>query len=127
MSVVKRVLALGLIVIGGFVGYQLSDPLYDAAAGSLCGHHAANHQLTLEEAHGRAAGYLAFRSFPEFACRFSDSSGPPVWIDENDGIIEPTWPYRSLRIAAWGIWVGGIIAGAGAASKLGLFDTRSMS
>jgi GNAT superfamily N-acetyltransferase len=43
------------VVVLGFLGPQLADPLYDAAARSICSAHAADHGLVLIEANGRPA------------------------------------------------------------------------
>jgi hypothetical protein len=74
----------------------------------------------LVEADGRPHGRRGFRHFPDYACRFTDATGSTVLVDENDGLIEPTWTYRALRIAGWLSWVLGVVAGVGVSAAFGL-------
>lgn len=116
----KAVLALGIIAVLGFLGFQVADPLYDAAARTICSNYAEDEGLVLVEARGMPTGRLAFSSFPDYSCRFRDSAGSAVFVDENDRLIEPTWTYRALRAAGWLAWIVGIVAGVGISAALGL-------
>ena len=117
---VKAVLALGIVVVLGFLGFRVADPLYDAAARSICSSYAGDQELVLVEARGAPSGRLGFASFPNYSCRFSDKAGHPVFVDENDGLVEPTWEYRGWRAAGWLAWVSSIAAGVGLSWRLGL-------
>jgi len=117
---VKALLALGIVVVLGFLGFRVSDPLYDAAARSICSPYAADQGLVLVEARGSPAGRPAFASFPNYSCDFTDSTGRTVFVDENDGLIEHTWTYRGWRAAGWLAWVSCIAAGVGLSWYLGL-------
>jgi hypothetical protein len=117
---VKAVLALGIITALGFLGFQVADPLYDAAARTICSNHAEDEGLVLVEARGTPTGRFGFSSFPDYSCRFRDSAGSAVFVDENDRLIEPTWTYRALRAAGWLAWVVGIVAGVGISAAFGL-------
>ena len=114
----KSILALGTIAVFGFLGYRISDPLYDAAARSICSEHAEDQGLV--DARGAQTGRLAFRAFPDYSCEFRDPVGATVSVDENDGLIEGTWTYRALRAAGWLSWVAGIVLGVGISVALGL-------
>lgn len=116
----KAVFALGIVVVLGFVGFRIADPLYDAAARSICAPYAAEHGLVLIEARGAPPGRLGFASFPNYSCDFSDSTGRAVFVDENDGLIDHTWTYRGWRAAGWLAWVSSIAAGVGVSWYLGL-------
>ena len=116
----KPLLALGIVVVLGFLGVQVSDPLYDAAARSICSGYAAEQGLVLLEARGAPNDRPAFASFPDYSCDFSDSTGRTVFVDENDDLIEPTWTYRGWRAAGWLAWVSSIAAGVGLSWYLGL-------
>jgi hypothetical protein len=116
----KSLLALGIVLVAGFIGYQVSDPLYDAAARSICSRYAADQGLELIKARGSATGRLAFRSFPNYSCDFIDRDGSTVFVDENDRLIEPTWAYRGLRAGGWLVWTLCIAAGVGVSWHLGL-------
>ena len=116
----KALLALGIVIVLGYLGYRISDPLYDAAARSICSGYAAEQGLVLVEARGTAEGRLAFASFPDYSCDFTDPSGRLVFVDENDGLIEPTLTYYAWRIAGWVAWVGAIVVGVGLSWRLGL-------
>ena len=116
----KAALALGIVLVFGFVGFQVADPIYDAAARSICSTYAADHDLMLTEARGTPPGRLGFRYFPHYTCRFKDASGSTVFVDENDGLIEPTWAYRGLRAAGWLSWVLSLAAGVGLSAAVGL-------
>ncbi|HEX5938407.1 MAG TPA: hypothetical protein VFZ75_12100 [Actinomycetota bacterium] len=113
----KALLALGIVVV---LGFRVSDPLYDAAARSICAPYAAEQGLVLVEARGAPPGRLGFASFPNYSCDFSDSSGHTVFVDENDDLIEPTLTYRGWRIAGWLAWISAIVAGVALAWNLGL-------
>lgn len=117
---VKALLALGIVVGLGFLGFRLADPLYDAAARSMCAPYAAEQGLVLVEARGAPPGRLGFASFPNYSCDFSDPTGRTVFVDENDALIEPTWTYRGWRIAGWIAWVSAIAVGVGLSWHLGL-------
>jgi hypothetical protein len=119
---VKRILALGLVVALGYVGFRLADPLYDAAARSICSGYAADEGLVLVDARGSATGRRAFRSFPDYSCMFLDAQGGTVFVDENDGLIATSWTYRALRVAGWLAWVVGVAAGVGLAATFGLLS-----
>lgn len=116
----KALLALGIVVVLGFLGFRVSDPLYDAAARSICSAYAAEHGLKLVAARGTAHGRLAFASFPDHSCDSSDATGRAVFVDENDDLIEPTWTYRGWRAAGWLAWVSSLAAGVGLSWYLGL-------
>lgn len=116
----KPLLALGIVIVFGFLGFRISDPLYDAAARSICSTYAAAQGLELVEARGSAAGRLAFRNFPNYSCTFVDRDGDPVFVDENDGLIDPTWAYRGLRAGGWLAWALSIAAGVAVSWYLGL-------
>ena len=116
----RALAALGIVVVFGIAGFMLSDPLYDASARSICSSYAADRHLVLIEARGAPSGRLGFASFPNYSCDFSDSTGRPVFVDENDRLIEPTWAYRGWRAAGWGVWVAAIVAGVGLSVRLGL-------
>jgi hypothetical protein len=92
---VNAVLALGIVVVFGFLGALASDPLYDAAARSICSTYAADRGLELIEARGSPEGRLAFASFPNYSCDFAGPDGATIVVDENDDLIEPTWVYRA--------------------------------
>lgn len=117
---VKAVVALGIIAVLGFLGFQVADPPYDAAARTICSNYAEDEGLVLVEARGMRTGRLAFRSFPDYSCRFRDSAGSAVFVDENDRLIEPMWTYRALRAAGWLAWTVGIVAGVGISAAFGL-------
>jgi hypothetical protein len=117
---VKAVLALGIVVVFGFLGFQVADPIYDAAARSICSTYAADHGLVLSEAHGTPQGRRGYRYFPHYSCRFTDATGSSVFVDENDRLIEPTWAYRALRAAGWFAWTLSLVAGVGLSVTLGL-------
>jgi hypothetical protein len=117
---VKAFLALGIVIVFGFLGFQVADPMYDAAARSICTTYAADHGLVLIEAHGTPSGRRGFRFFPDYSCRFADSIGSTVSVDEKDRLIEPTWEYRGLRAAGWLSWTLSLAAGIGLSSALGL-------
>jgi hypothetical protein len=74
----------------------------------------------LLEARGAPPGRLGFASFPNYSCDFSDATGRTVFVNENDGLIEPTWTYRGWRIAGWLSWVSAIVAGVGLSWHFGL-------
>lgn len=116
----KAVLALGIIAVFGFLGSRLSDPLYDAAARTICSGYAEEEGLVLLDAGGLPEGELAFRSFPDYSCRFRDPGGSVVFVDESDRLIEPTWTYRALRVGGWLAWIVGIVVGVGISAALGL-------
>jgi hypothetical protein len=117
---VKPVLALGIVVALAFLGFQLADPFYDAAARSVCSTYAADHGLVLVEARGSPRGRRGFRSFPDYSCRFRDGAGSWAFVDQNDGLIEPTWTYHALRTVGWLSWVVGVATGVGVSAALGL-------
>jgi len=110
---VKAVLALGIVVVLGFLGFRVADPLYDAAARAICSSYSDDQGLTLVDARGAPSGRLGFASFPNYSCRFSDATGDTVFVDENDDRIEPTWEYRGWRAVGWFAWVSAIAAGVG--------------
>jgi hypothetical protein len=116
----KAVLALGIVIVFGFLGFRVSDPLYDAAARSVCSSYAVDHGLVLVEAGGAPSGRFGFASFPHYSCRFSDSTGDTVFVDENDRLIEPTWAYRGFRFAGWLSWISAIAGGISLSWCLGL-------
>jgi hypothetical protein len=118
---VKALLALGIVVVLGFLGFLVADPLYDAAARSICSSYAADQGLVLIEARGAPPGRLGFASFPNYSCDFSDS-GHTVFVDENDGLIDPSWEYRGWRAAGWLAWVSCLAAGVGLSFYLGLLQ-----
>jgi hypothetical protein len=116
---VKPVLALGIVIVLGFLGFQLADPVYDAAARSICSGYAEDQGVVLVEARGMPSGRLWFSSFPDYSCDFRDPGGSMVFVDENDGLIAKTWTYRGLRAAGWLAWVVPIAAGVGISAALG--------
>ena len=113
---------MGLVIVFGFVGYKLSDPIFDAAAGTICESHAANLGLVLVRADGRLAGRLAFRNFPVYSCTFTDTSGSIIFVDEQDNLLEPSWEYRGFRAAGWLTVIVTLAAGVGLSSFFGLLD-----
>ena len=116
----KAVLALGIVIVLGFLGFRVADPLYDAAARSICSSYAADQGLVLVHARGAPTGRLGFASFPNYSCRLSDSTGRTVFVDENDRLVEPTWEYRGWRAAGWFSWVFSLAAGVGLSWYFGL-------
>ena len=121
-SRMKALVALGVVIVFGFVGYKLSDPVFDGAARSICSSHAAARRLLLTEAEGRLTGRLAFRNFSIYSCTFTTPSGSPVRVEENDGLIDPTWEYRGLRSVGWLVLTASLAAGVGLSSALGLLE-----
>jgi hypothetical protein len=119
---VKPVVALGIIVVLGFLGFLVADPIHDAAARSICSTYAAEEGLVLVEARGLPAGRLGFSSFPDYSCDFRDPAGAMVFVDENDGLIDKTWTYRALRVTGWLAWVVAIAACVGISAALGLLN-----
>jgi hypothetical protein len=117
---VKAVLALGIVVVFGFLGFRVADPMWDAAARSICSTYTVDHDLVLVEARGAPPGRLGFASFPDYSCRFTDATGSAVFVDENDGLIEPTWAYRGFRAVGWLSWTLSLVAGVGLSAALGL-------
>jgi hypothetical protein len=115
-------LALGIVIVCGFLGSRGADPLYDAAAWSICSTYAADKDLELNEATGSPTGRRGFAYFPDYSCQFTDSSGTTVFVDENDRLIEPTWTYRGLRAAGWLSWVLGLAVGVGISAALRLLE-----
>jgi hypothetical protein len=113
-------LALGIVIVCGSLGFQVADPIHDAAARSICSTYAADHGLVLVEARGMPSGRRGFQYFPEYSCRFVSPTGATVVVDERDRLIEPTWKYRGLRAAGWLAWVLSLAAGIGLSSALGL-------
>lgn len=109
----RALLALGIVIVFGFLGFQVADPMYDAAARSICTTYAADHGLVLVEARGTPSGRSGFRYFPDYSCRFADPTGSTVFVDEEDRLIEPTWTYRGLRAAGWLSWALSLAAGVG--------------
>lgn len=120
VALVKQVLALGLVVAFGYVGFRLSDPLYDGAARAICSGFADDEGLALVEARGSSTGRPAFRSFPDYSCTFRDAEGATIIVDENDGLIAKSWTYRALRVVGWLAWVVGVAAGVALAATFGL-------
>jgi hypothetical protein len=116
----SALLALAIVVVFGFLGFQAADPLYDAAARTACSTYAQDHGLELIQANGMPSGRSGFRSFHDYSCGFADPTGATVFVDENDELIEPTWAYRGLRVAGWLSWVVGLALGVGLAWFLGL-------
>ena len=117
---VKPLLALGIVIVLGFLGFLIADPLYDTAARSICSSYASDRGLVVIEARGAPPGRLGFASFPDYSCRLSDATGTTVFVDENDDLIDPTWGYRGWRAAGWLAWVASIAAGVGLSWRLGL-------
>ena len=118
----KAFLSIGLVIVFGFIGYKVSDPIFDEAAGTICESHASNRGLVLVRADGRLAGRLAFRNFPVYSCTFTDTSGSMVFVDEQDNLLDPSWEYRGLRAVGWLTMFVTLAAGVGLSSFLGLFD-----
>jgi hypothetical protein len=119
---VKAVLALGVVIFFGFVGYKVSDPMFDAGARSICSSYAAEHGLTLMDANGQLAGRRAFQNFSVYSCTFTDSLGSTVFVEEKDRLISPTWEYRGLRTLGWLAMTASLAAGVGLSSAMGLLE-----
>lgn len=119
----KAVLALVIVGIFGVVGFRVADSAFDAAARAICSTYAADRGWVLTDAYGLMAGRRAFRAFPVYSCRFTDSSGSVVFVDEHDRLISPTWEYRALRLAGWVVTVAGLAAGLGVSSALNLLKS----
>ena len=118
----KPVLALGVVIVFGFVGYKVSDPAFDAAARSICSSYAADHGLALTKANGQLGGRRAFRYFSVYSCTFTDSLGSTVFVEEKDRLISPTWEYRGLRALGWLATTASLAAGVGLSSVVGLLE-----
>jgi hypothetical protein len=120
----KAFLALGVIGVMAWIGFAVSDPIFDAAARNLCSAHAQEHGLELLEAEG-IFGYRRMRNWwtPRSAaywCRFEDKAGQVVFIDELDRTMHVTWESRATRFAGWGAIVLPIVAGVAISGVLGL-------
>ena len=116
----KAFLALVVVIIFGFVGYKLSDPIFDEAARTICEAHAADRGLVLVRADGQLSGRPAFRGFPVYSCTFTDLSGSAISLDERDNLLDQTWEYRGLRAAGWLTVTVSLATGVGLSSFLGL-------
>lgn len=71
----------------------------------------------------------AFRSFPGYSCRFRDSAGAAVFVDQNDRLIEPTQPSRGRGDHAGRIpeALGTVGAGLGDGEPVGFLCRTAMN
>lgn len=109
----RALLALGIVIVFGFLGFQVADPMYDAAARSICTTYAADHGLVLVEARGTRPAEVAFGTSRTIRAGSPIPTGSTVFVDEEDRLIEPTWTYRGLRAAGWLSWALSLAAGVG--------------
>jgi hypothetical protein len=85
----KQILGLGLVIVMGYVGFRLADPIYDAAARSICSAYAADRGLVLIEARGSSVSRPASGSRRRSVC--SGASEPaPVRADGSNRLKRPT-------------------------------------
>ena len=120
---------MGMIGVMAWIGFTVSDPVFDAAAHQLCSVHAQEHGLELLEANGRF-DYRRMRNWwtprsPAYWCRFEDPAGQVVFIDELDRTMDVTWESRALRFAGWGAILLPIFAGVAISGVTGLLRRGS--
>ena len=110
----KAWVSLGIVGVMAWIGFSLSDPVFDSAAEHLCLSHAEISGLELEEASGRF-GYRRYRNWltpltPKYSCTFSSLLGERLVIDELDHVMDVTWESRGLRFVGWLMVVSPIVA-----------------
>jgi len=122
----KTWIALGIVVVMGWIGFAVSDPVFDTAAEHLCLAHAEKSGLVLEESDGRF-GWRRYRNWftprsPTYWCRFTSPLGEAVFIDELDRVMDVTWESRGLRLVGWFLVVSPLVAGVAISGMTGLLE-----
>lgn len=120
----KSVVALFIVGVTAWIGWSLSDPVFDAAARNLCQAHGDENGLELVDASGRL-GYRRFSGFfevrtPAYSCEFEEADGDVVLLDEADGVMRVTWESRAIRVGGWLLTFMPIVGGMAIVGKLGL-------
>lgn len=120
----KSLVALAIVAVGGVVGFQLSGPVFDAAAWDLCSNYAESQGWELLEASGNL-GYQRKRppytpKSSDYWCRFEAQSGESIFLDQMDQVMPVTARSRWLRLGGWMAMVTPVIGGLVLAGWSGL-------